>query len=55
MSLIKLEPVDPCLPDASVLRPKAEISVGEETVDPDVKVEEDCWLNDPVGMRFLFS
>ena len=52
MSEIKLEPVDPCLPDDGTVRPKLEILEDETDVktEPDtfVKVEEDDCLNDPV-------
>ena len=52
MSVIKLEPVDPCLPDDASVRPKLEIFDDETDVktEPDtfLKVEEDYCVNDPV-------
>ena len=49
---IKLEPVDPCLPDDANVEPKLEIFDDETDfkTDPDtfVKVVEDYCLNDPV-------
>ena len=59
MNEIKLEPVDPCLPDGATAGPKLEIFDYETDVktDPDtfVKVEEDYCLNDPVCdiVRFI--